>query len=225
MRRPRCCRRQYTRAADPASRPNVSRIVNRSVSAWHGCNSSDRPLMTGHCDSRANSSISFCEKVRMTRTSEYELSTRATSGSDSRPLRPASCVVRNTLPPPSWIAAASKLFRVRSDGFSKISVSTRPCKRAGRSPRFIRSFRSAEIARISSVSLGVMSSRLVKCRRADAAFLADCADELAGRAPRLGAGPSVRLEACRPGRPVSSHPPSPAGLRPGRRSPRRLVPR
>src|ERR1700685_2465156 len=139
-------------------------MVNRSVSAWQGWSSSERPLTTGHWAMRANSSISDWENVRITTTSEYEVNTRATSGRDSRPFRPASCVVRNTLPPPSWMAAASKLFRVRSEGFSNTSVSTRPCNSGGRSPPASRSLSSAEILRISSTSWGVMSKNVVKCR-------------------------------------------------------------
>ncbi len=148
----------------PASRPQASWIVNKSVRAWHGCSSSDSPLTTGQLASRANSSISDCRNVRITMASEYALNTRATSVNDSRPLSPASCVLRNTLPPPSWIAAASKLLRVRSEGFSKTSVRTRPCNRGGRSPRACRPFKSAAIARMALTSLGARSKTEVRCR-------------------------------------------------------------
>src|SRR5258707_6282188 len=53
---------------------------------------------------------------------------------DSRPLTPASAQVRNRLEPPSWATAASKLTRVRNDGFSNTSVITRPPSNRGRSP-------------------------------------------------------------------------------------------
>ena len=42
------------------------RIVNRSVSAWQGCRSSESPLITGHRESWAKFSINDCEKVRIT---------------------------------------------------------------------------------------------------------------------------------------------------------------
>ena len=42
---------------------------------------------------------------------------------------------RNRLDPPSWATAASKLTRVRSDGFSKISATVLPASDRPGTPR------------------------------------------------------------------------------------------
>ena len=49
-------------------------------------------------------------------------------------LKIASAQLRNSDEPPRWAMAVSKLTRVRSDGFSNNSVSTRPSRSLGREP-------------------------------------------------------------------------------------------
>ena len=97
-----------------------------SAIAWQGWDGSDRALMTGIVACRASSSTVAWEKVRTARASTYWLITRAKSATLSRTPRPTSLSRRKIALPPSWAIAASKLTRVRSDGFSKIRPSVRP---------------------------------------------------------------------------------------------------
>ena len=88
--------------------------------------------MTGIVAERASSSTVACEKVRAASTSTYWLKTRAKSTTLSRTPRPTSLPCRKMAFPPRRAIAASKLTRVRSDGFSnsRPKVAARQDRRA-----------------------------------------------------------------------------------------------
>src|SRR6516164_4099781 len=124
--------------------------------------------MTGHADQRANSSTVSWRNVRRTTASTYWLSVRATSGRLSRLPSPESLWLRNTASPPSWLIPAWKLTRVRSDGFSNSSPSTRPLSTGLAFPLacdFLRRTASLSSLRMRPRS---QSTRSMKCRRCGA---------------------------------------------------------
>ncbi len=73
-----------------------------------------------------------------------------------------SVAARKMLLPPSWAMAASKLARVRSDGFSNTRPSTRPARSAGRCPFCSSAFIRAASANSSFNSATLTSSKLKK---------------------------------------------------------------
>ena len=106
----------------------------KSAMAWQGCEASERALMTGIVAERASSSTVACEKVRTARASTYWLKTRAKSTTLSRTPSPTSSPRRKIALPPRRAIAASKLTRVRSEGFSKSRPSVRPDRSGGGRP-------------------------------------------------------------------------------------------
>ena len=111
----------------PSSLPTNSRIVYRSASAWQGWPKSVRPLMTAQVQCLAISTTVWWRLARTTTTSAYSPSTRAKSAMLSRLPKPTS-LPRNIELPPRWAMPASKLTRVRSDGFSNSRAIIRPGK-------------------------------------------------------------------------------------------------
>ena len=90
----------------------------------------------------ASCSRVLCENTRAATTSTQRERLRATSGTDSRLPIPISCAARYTAAPPSWIIATSKVTRVRSDGFSKMSAIVRPGSGVERSRALVRALSS-----------------------------------------------------------------------------------
>ena len=90
--------------------------------------------MTGMVAERASSSTVACEKVRAAKTSTYWLKTLAKSATLSRIPSPTSLPLRKMAFPLSRAIAASKLTRVRSEGFSKSSPRFRPESSGGADP-------------------------------------------------------------------------------------------
>jgi len=72
------------------------------------------------------------------------------SGTDSRLPGPMSWAERYTAAPPSWTMATSKVTRVRSDGFSKMSARVRPASGVTRWPALSLALSSAVSLKMSS---------------------------------------------------------------------------
>ena len=101
--------------------------------------------------------------TRTTITSTISLSTRAKSAMLSRLPKPTSSPSIRLLPP-RWVMPASKLTRVRSDGFSNNSASTRPGSSGSRSPCANLVLRSSVIEKIRWISAAETSARVIRCR-------------------------------------------------------------
>ena len=97
--------------------------------------------------------------ARTTITSTYSPSTRAKSAMLSRRPKPTS-LPKNSELPPRWAMPASKLTRVRNEGFSNSSAITRPGSRGSRSPFWYLLFRSSVIEKIRSISAAVRSAKV-----------------------------------------------------------------
>ncbi len=66
--------------------------------------------------------------------------------------------------PPRWIMAASKLTRVRSEGFSNNRAITRPGKSGSRRPASNLVFKSSVMEKMRSSSAAFSSAMVIKCR-------------------------------------------------------------
>ena len=66
--------------------------------------------------------------------------------------------------PPRWAMPASKLTRVRSEGFSKSRTITRLASNGSRNPFSYFCLRSTATEKIRSISAAVRSARVSKCR-------------------------------------------------------------
>src|SRR5947209_8616624 len=98
----------------------------KSASAWQGCSRSLSPFTTGTAACSANSSTVAWVKVRSTMPSTQRSRFFAMSWMGSRsPSRECVWSTKNVLPP-SELTPASKVRRVRSDGFSKKSTTILP---------------------------------------------------------------------------------------------------
>src|SRR5262245_43500258 len=145
-----------------------SHSVKKSARAWHGCSKSESPLMTGTLAWRASPVIVACEFTRAMMPSTHRERLRATSGTDSRVPSPISRPTRWTARPPSWMMPTSKVTRVRSEAFSKISAKVLPASSDSRRSALRRCFRSAARANNSSAASRVRSAADRKCRTSGA---------------------------------------------------------
>ena len=152
---------QHTRR--PRSRPFRSRIVSRSASVWHGWNESDRPFTTGTPEWAASSSRSECSKTRAMITSTYLERVDAVSAIVSPRDSCVSEAERLTAWPPSWNMPASKLTRVRVDGFWNIMAMVAPASSVPRErPAARRRLRRPARSRRRPVSLPSISANVRK---------------------------------------------------------------
>ena len=134
-----------------------------SASNWHGCDSSDKALITGTRDLAANSVRVLWAWVRIITTSSMLDSTMALSPIGSPRPSWVSRGERKMAWPPSWIMPASNDTRVRVEDFSKIMPSTRFFKGSNSTPRLRRSFSSMPRRITPSNSSVVKSSSERKC--------------------------------------------------------------
>ena len=114
--------------------------------------------MTGTVAWRASVSMVSWAYTRAAIPSTQRERFRATSATASRVPRPISWPERYTARPPSWTIPTSKVTRVRSEGFSKISATVRPASGVPRRPTFHRCLRSAASANIWSAVSRVRSA-------------------------------------------------------------------
>jgi len=134
-----------------------------SASNWHGCRSSDRPLITGTRELAANSVRVLWAKVRIITASSMLDMTMAQSPIGSPRPSWVSRGDRKIAWPPSWIMPASKEIRVRVEDFSKIIPRTRFFSGSNSTPRLRRSLSSTPRRITLTSSSGVQSIRERKC--------------------------------------------------------------
>ena len=125
-------------------RPNASRSVSRSASAWHGWCSGESMFTTGTVACAASSASVASEPVRSPIAATWRERTSAVSRTDS-PRVSCSSPGRRTIGwPPSSTIPASNDVRVRVEGCSKISATVRPGERARRGRRRLEGERAVQ---------------------------------------------------------------------------------